>query len=364
VSILYSLKSIPSHLWTLLKWQFTCRVVVFNEDSAFEAVSAWLSKHEGLRRTRQLRLTSAHSRDEDESQIVLTPGFGKHLLWRAGRPMLIHRYLPDEKAAQSSHSRRENIEILLLGRDPTPVRELIVEIANAQHSRDTHVEVFLYRNYWRFACRKVNRSLDSVVLPDQQRRRIVADLDHFIASRAWYADRGIPYRRGILLHGPPGCGKTSLVVALASHFGRRVYALNLGSIEGDNELIDAVSSVPESAILLIEDIDAAQADRRGPSKIGDKQPQPLTMSGLLNVLDGVFSRDGRILVMTTNHEDKIDAALKRPGRADIIERIGEIGASEVWSMCAMFGMHDEAERIPTPVTPSEVQRRLIERSAA
>jgi hypothetical protein len=76
VSILYSLKSIPSHLWTLLKWQFTCRVVVFNEDSAFEAVSAWLSKHEGLRRTRQLRLTSAHSRDEDESQIVLTPGFG------------------------------------------------------------------------------------------------------------------------------------------------------------------------------------------------------------------------------------------------------------------------------------------------
>jgi mitochondrial chaperone BCS1 len=95
-----------------------------------------------------------------------------------------------------------------------------------------------------------------VVLPNNQRDALVADATRFASAGGWYQERGVPYRRGYLFSGPPGCGKTSLAFALASHLRRPIYVINLGSMATDENLLKAFSKVPGEAVLLIEDVDS------------------------------------------------------------------------------------------------------------
>ena len=147
---------------------------------------------------------------------------------------------------------------------------------------------------------------------------------------------GIPYRRGLLFYGPPGTGKTSFTVALAGHFKVNVYMISMSDDAlNDRGLGKLFDSLPRRCIVLLEDIDSSGIDRepqtiRIPSKpILPKDPTApvvnssvktvvvgCTLSGLLNVLDGPASVDGRLVVMTSNSPDALDAALLRPGRID------------------------------------------------
>jgi chaperone BCS1 len=144
----------------------------------------------------------------------------------------------------------------------------------------------------------------------------------FLQRRDWYLERGLPYRRGYLLHGPPGTGKSSAVLAVASALRMDLALLSLsGSSLDDNELGQLLSQVPANAIVLIEDIDCAFHQRK---ESADKVSR-LTFSGLLNALDGVAAGEGRILFATTNHPEQLDPALIRPGR---IDRKLEIGLAD------------------------------------
>lgn len=196
---------------------------------------------------------------------------------------------------------------------------------------------------WRaFGNARKTRQLDSVVLKRGQRERIVSDISAFLSRGQWYARRGIPYRRGYLLHGSPGSGKTSMVQALAGEMDLNICLLNL-SERGltDDRLTHLLSMAPERSILLLEDIDAAFPSRlaadaqkfdaqASATSSSSRQVPPtreyqtsVTFSGLLNALDGVASGESRIVVMTTNHVERLDTALIRPGRVDLIEELGD-----------------------------------------
>lgn len=369
MSVVYALKGIPQLLWDMTKWRFTSTVLVYNEDPAFDVVSDWLSDLSYTKKARKLRLTSRYSEAEQNNVPKYSPGRGKHLVWHRRRPIQVYRYTPDNAGSSGSEvRRRENIEITTLGPNPYFLHTLIEEMVAARAAATkTQIEVFTFSNsYWKLACRKDKRSLESVILPDGLTENLVADIDGFIANRAWYAERGIPYRRGFLFQGPPGCGKTSLTLALASRFGRPIYALNIGSLSSDDDLIEAITTVPESAFLLIEDVDAAQVDRtmRASSSKPNKQVKPLSLSALLNSIDGVFSREGRVLIMTTNHPDAIDPAIVRPGRADRRITIGMLGAGEGVNMCSKFmDLPDAflfASKIRFPIAAAELQEKLRE----
>lgn len=199
---------------------------------------------------------------------------------------------------------------------------------------------------WRpFGYPRRKRPLDSVILDQGISDRLVKDVKEFTENPHWYMDRGIPYRRGYLLYGPPGCGKSSYITALAGSLDYSICVLNLSERGlSDDRLNHLLAVAPEQSIILLEDIDAAFLSR----DLAAENPTVyagmgrLTLSGLLNALDGVASAEARIIFMTTNYVDRLDPALIRPGRVDMKELINYTTTHQLEKMFQRF-YPDEAE---------------------
>lgn len=199
------------------------------------------------------------------------------------------------------------------------------DLALIQHEGKTVMYTAMGPEWKEFGQARKRRPITSVVLDDNKKEKIVDDVREFLQSSKWYEERGIPYRRGYLLYGPPGCGKTSFITALAGHLEYSICVLNL-SDPGltDDRLNYLMAIAPSQSIILLEDIDSAFVSREESSamKIAYEGLNRVTFSGLLNMLDGVASSEARIVFMTTNYLDRLDPALIRPGRVDVKEFIG------------------------------------------
>jgi len=213
------------------------------------------------------------------------------------------------------------------------VLSLLVEEARLRYieASKPHVTVYSadgpsYGQLFTSVKQKPRRPLDTLILEDGVVDSLIKDVVDFIKMEQWYNEAGIPHRRGYLLHGPPGVGKTSTIYALAGELGLEIYTLSLAAAFVDDSFLQrAMSCIPKHSIVLIEDIDCAFLSREelasSPSRpwMGFRSMNPnsrVTLSGLLNTLDGVGSEDGKIFFATTNHIDRLDAALLRPGRID------------------------------------------------
>lgn len=341
---LYSLRSIPGRAWRLFLLQGTSEMVVYNDDEAFDWLNEWLACHAYAKRARRLKLSTFGAEGgapvsvgDERNHWTLAPGPGQHVFFHKGKLLWLTRERGEASESGGGRKPRETLVIRVFSRDTCHLRALIAE-ADQTRVGEHRTDVYVFDDYWRRVARKLPRAIDSVVLPQGQIDRIVADAEWFVGAASWYQERGVPYRRGYMFSGPPGCGKTSLVVALASHLLRPIYSLNLGGVSDDNQLFAALGGVPTNAVLLIEDVDAATATKsrtKQPAK-DENQPPGVTLSGMLNALDGVASTDGRILVMTSNYPEKLDPALVRPGRVDVREHIGLAGPAEAKTLFLRF----------------------------
>lgn len=201
---------------------------------------------------------------------------------------------------------------------------------------------------WRpFGHPRKRRPLKSVVLDEGVSDRILRDCREFIQNPQWYADRGIPYRRGFLLYGPPGCGKSSFITALAGEIEFGICLLNL-SERGltDDRLNHLMNVAPQQSIILLEDIDAAFISREDSKtqKAAFEGLNRVTFSGLLNCLDGVASTEARIVFMTTNYLERLDPALIRPGRVDVKEYVGYCTRHQLEQMFMRFYAGEEGAK--------------------
>ena len=241
-----------------------------------------------------------------------------------------------------------------------------------------------------------NRNFDNVFF--EERKQVQKRTKFFLEERGWYDKKGIPYTLGFLFHGPPGCGKTSTVKAVAAEGRRHIINVQLSEIKTKAQLhhlffndeihvYNGVNSekytIPVSERLyVIEDIDAMgdavlrrewkKPQVQAPKKLTgdpllDRETEPdkevLDLSFLLNLLDGTLEANGRILIITTNFPERIDRALIRPGRVDMIIHFKRCNREVMQEMVNAFYDRNvpipEDESLHDKWSPAEVNQILF-----
>ncbi|KAL9596139.1 MAG: hypothetical protein Q9219_006000 [cf. Caloplaca sp. 3 TL-2023] len=272
-----------------------------------------------------------------QTQFALIPGPGQHLLRYKNAFMLVNRVRETKAMDLGRGDPWETVTLTTLYSQRHIFEDLFLEAHRlAQKSVEGKTIVYTARtsSWERFGEPRRKRPLESVVLDEGVKEKIVADLKDFLHSERWYDDRGIPYRRGYLLHGPPGSGKSSFIQALAGDLDYNIAIMNL-SERGltDDRLNYLLTIIPKRTLVVLEDVDAAFSNRRAQSDADGYHGANVTFSGLLNALDGVASAEERVIFFTTNHVERLDSALVRPGRVDMTVRLGEATryqAGQLW----------------------------------
>lgn len=200
-----------------------------------------------------------------------------------------------------------------------------------------------------------NKTFDHVFF--EKKAELMSQINFFMKNGEWYKKHGMPHHLGLLLYGTPGCGKTSCIKVIAQVTGYSLIVINLNRIKSSRELetiffskkINNKEIPSDKRIYVFEDVDCLSSvvhdrstlDSATSSQCGDEEPEnslaklasalvdakkrdhmppeedKLNLSCILNLLDGIVETPGRIVIMTSNYPERIDAALKRPGRMDI-----------------------------------------------
>jgi len=342
------LREVPERLWHWFIRKTTMLVTVKDDDAAFFWVKEWFLEQEFLKRMRQVDIDTT-VRNE---RVALVPAPGMHWFWYRRRPFQVW-FSRSESKREYITRRIESFTFRTIGRNQVFVREFIDDVVQCHTKRlGVQSSLFTYNDGWELVEGYMPRILDSIVLTPGDKDGLITDIARFRESKGRYAQLGIPYHRGYLLYGPPGTGKTSLVSALGGHFGLSIYVVNLGALN-DRTLLSAVNQVPSQSLLLFEDIDCMTSDKTRNLTASDgvmeadprKQekertdPNAVTLSGLLNVLDGVYAPSGVLFVMTTNRVEALDAALLRPGRIDYELYLGEASEQQKLELYRRFFPH-------------------------
>lgn len=370
-------------IWARFSSLLVAAVSVSSEEDLFGYVTSYIAERRTLRADQSLTASSnppqesrrrhRHDPDYEESsrrtnedpKIKYEQGQGLQLFIHQKRLFYISRKYGEGHTYHGNRYKRiELITLYCLGRSTKPVKDLLEHIYFLNKDKERSLTI-IRRPYtggygsrltWSRLTSKPRRALDTVILDATKKEQVLADVEEYMdeSTMTFYANHGIPYRRGYLFHGPPGTGKTSFALALASKFNLDVYNLTLLDQElTDSDLISLLNQLPGRSLLLLEDIDTAGLNRKGkstPARRGGgrrkKFPEGavgtssraktsgtddvdlesddestttsrVTLSGLLNAIDGVAAPEGHILVMTTNRPFQLDDALVRAGRISV-----------------------------------------------
>lgn len=403
-----------NYLWDQVESHFMSVVDIRTDDEIYNILMGWISRQRFSQSSRRFVVnTNLNSRswylwryddDDDEEEdmegegqrkkkkaVSYTPSFGSHYFFYKGYLILFQRTVKDQNSFMLV-SEREEISLSCFGRNPWILKELIQE-AREQYLEKDEQRTLIYRGTtrpgsldpnWQRCLARATRPFSTVILNEKVKKDLIDDVTDYLSAstQRWYSNRGIPYRRGYLLHGPPGTGKSSLSLALAGFFKMRIYIVSLSSTTASEESLFALfSELPRRCVVLLEDIDTAglthtreeksppqaisnsdSSSPSPPSNSSDRdnttnKPQPtglLSLSGLLNILDGVASQEGRVLIMTTNHLEKLDKALIRPGRVDMIVNFGLADSGMIAAIFRAIFSHLEGDEGPDPVEKLEL----------
>ncbi|KAI0929840.1 hypothetical protein AcV5_006699 [Taiwanofungus camphoratus] len=339
------------------------------EDYPYDWLMLWLSRRPEWQRSREFETTTRTSThgwgssnaensfgDEEEdsddttgrvkTRVVFQPTTNTtHTIYYKGH------WLRVKRGRKADGSGCEMLSISVVARNNSILKQLVLQAKREYEAEAVHrIQIYFADSHgcWRWTDSRHKRPMSSIVLNPGVKEMLLADTKDFLKSEKWYADRGIPFRRGYLLHGVPGSGKSSLIHAIAGELMLDIYVVSLSSSWiNDSTLTTLMGRVPARCIVLLEDLDAAftRSTSRDTASTGNPEvannnttaeettetssrsrrhktehvPEvnTLSLSGLLNALDGVAAAEGRILFATTNHLERLDPALSRPGRMDV-----------------------------------------------
>ena len=240
------------------------------------------------------------------------------------------------------------------------------------------------------------RSFENVYFEDQA--VVSKRTEFFLKNRSWYEKKGIPYTLGFLFHGEPGCGKTSETKAIAHVSRRHIVNIQLSEIKTKSQLrhlffnddihvytgqnTEKYTIPIHERLYVIEDIDAmgdvvlerslkvptAPVPKKDPFAVEEEEvfKEPIDLAFLLNLLDGTLEASGRVMIITSHVPERIDKALIRPGRIDMIVQFKKCSRTILREIiCGFYDLETvdhplfEKEDVDGRWSPAEVNQILF-----
>ena len=376
--IFFQLKTIPLNIYTIIKKNIVYTIYFDQENQLFPYFEDWLydnyeHKYKILearleRGTKKSQHTNSHNdkKVEDHNNISKKRKYninyyqfsdsfiifykGAFLKIRKGREKL-------ENASKLSNLFLNHFYITGIF-SKSKIKKILFDLSKMindddikQHTNYINVP---YYDSWSRNGKLRNRSINTVIIDKKIKEYLVNNIDNFLKSENKYIERGISYKLGIMLHGKPGNGKTSLIKSLAFKYNKDIYNMNLSDMT-DEKFGNVIHHIPENVILVFEDIDCIFKDKRHTNK------NKLSLNSILNVLDGIMTKNNLIIIMTTNHIEKLDDALIRTGRVDLKIEIENPTNIEIEKYYKQFFNEDiKIKKYNKDFSMSDVQQLFIE----
>lgn len=358
-------------LVNLFKKTFTVEIKI-QEREAFRWMAEWLAI-EGEKAHCQL-LTGEECDVEKPGEIydplrsraLFVPGEGGHTFYHEGRRIRAQR--SEASGTVEGHTvtsfSPESITLRMWGRETWRLKQVVLDAELAYRERRNHkLSMWICTGWgdWNESDMVTGRTSDTVILPEGMMEGLLTDVRKFLGMKERYQSIGVPYRRGYIFHGLPGCGKSSLAKVLATECGLNLYVISLSSGLNDAQLQNALRKVKPHSVVLMEDVEAAYKMTGGE---GDPDKR-ISRSGLLNALDGVSAAEGRVLIMTTNDFGSIDDALIRPGRVDMKLELKPADEFQAQQFFSRFFPQSDGEAalqfaaMAAGATPASIQGHLL-----
>ena len=401
-TIAYVCRAVPKHLWEFFVTHATTSMEMNNagwngNEDQYNAFMRWFMQSPWATWSRQLYVGGGYNYDSHRREVVVGPGKGTHFFFWKGR---LFWFKKAGLESGGSDKQKEEITLTTVGRKHRPILELID--AFKYEEKEDKIGIYAFgKDGWTRVANIVKRPIETVCVAKSIKDDIHAKLDRFIKNPDWFRSRGIPYKLTFLFHGKHGTGKTTLIKAIAGRYNRNLMVLDL-SLMTNVALANAMATLPDNSMLLIEDIDASteavfsrtRSSLLPPQLTDDERkllpdvqpggvtqlleaapasptsnefsnnegPMGLTLSGILNSLDGVVSLDDVIVCITTNHLERLDAALIRKGRVDYTHHIGDMTDAEIRDYIAvMYGVTQVPDDIVFHSQPgSDVQSAYMD----
>jgi mitochondrial chaperone BCS1 len=362
----FMLRDIPRRVFTFINRQLTIEFTLTNEDLDYQDVVYYVEgkRFKWFSRTfTKSQKVNQYDEIQPEDETKLTIGYGKSWFYSDGAIGYIVRSFKDN---QHSNKLKEEIFVKLFTRSPSKLQRLIDSATYHKKLQNDTLKVCVptAQGYWSDYSRTAKRSFDSIFIDDEIKNQIINTLEHFINSREWYAEKGIPYKLGIFIEGSPGTGKSSVVRAICSYINRTMYFMTEVGLKETN-LNNLISEffICNNGMLVLEEIDTFSS--MSTRKTKDDKDKTDSMSVILNILDGALTPENFIFVATTNHPEKIDPAIKRPGRFDLVIKIDTLSYNSFSKMMSKLFEVDENiidkdfKTIYKPITGAKVQGTFI-----
>jgi len=329
-SLFAVLKGVPFMIWERIRSIITYRVTINQNSGVYNFITSWLMENHPDK-ARNIEI-NGYYRDDKSTSLSKLPISDYFFKFIYGRLIRISFHREELKGAQFTYAMYNRSYVFSGIFAKKVIERLLSEIVDKYKKNKTD-SIFhkTERENFKYVQTIRGKKVSEIIINKDLKREIINDIKSWLDSKEDYERRGITHKRGHVYYGPPGTGKTSIVKAISMEFLLDIYNINLSSIKGDEELSDILSKIPDNSILLIEDIDSFFDGREIKNEKSD-----ITFSGFINSLDGAIGLNSALIIFTTNHIEKLDPALIRPGRIDFIREIGYASNDEVNEYLSMF----------------------------